>query len=184
MAYKLKTAPAEEPITTTEAKTHLRVDGSTDDTYIGTLIKTARRYAEAFLNQKLITQTWYCYLDKFPASGEIMIKNGPVQSLTAITYQDENDAEQTLSTDDYVVDTATDPARVEITTIPATYDKLNAIRIEYVAGYGAAADVPETIKHAMLLYMGSLYENRGDEGHRTIPAAVNQLLSQSRIMIF
>ena len=56
---KLITAPAEEPVSLTEAKTHLRVDTSADDTYIARLITSARAHVEeAILHRPLITQTW------------------------------------------------------------------------------------------------------------------------------
>ena len=42
MALKLITAPAAEPVSTSEAKSHLRVDTTADDTYIGTLMTVAR----------------------------------------------------------------------------------------------------------------------------------------------
>jgi len=192
VAYKLKTAPAAEPVSSTEAKAHLRVDHTDDDTLIGTLIITARRFCEEYLNQSLITQTWYNYLNDF-YDGAIyyvyrgpflMINKGPVQSITSIKYYDADDVEQTLSTDYYHTDLSSQPARIEVSETPETYDKLNAVTIEFVAGYGDAADVPEHIKHAMLLYIGHLYENRGDEGHRTPPRAFYDILNQNRIKTF
>ena len=101
MAFRIKTHPATEPITLTEAKAHLRVDDSYDDTYINTLITTARLYCERFLNQSLITQTWQLFLDSFPSNGLILLKHGPVISLTSIKYYDSDNTEQTLSSDDY-----------------------------------------------------------------------------------
>ena len=35
-----------------------------------------------------------------------------------------------------------------------------AVRIRYVAGWGAAASVPQSLKQAVLLLVGHLYENR------------------------
>jgi uncharacterized phiE125 gp8 family phage protein len=61
---------------------------------------------------------------------------------------------------------------------PATYPETNAVRIRFVAGYGAAADVPCEIKHAILLKVADLYEYRGgDEGmDRATNEAVESLL--------
>ena len=62
------TAPAVEPVSLAEAKAQMRVDTSYDDTIIGTLITTARRSVEIITGQKLITQTWKYYLDRFPGN--------------------------------------------------------------------------------------------------------------------
>ena len=50
--------PSSEPITTADAKTHLRVSGSDDDSYIDILIEIARRQLENDSRTAIITQTW------------------------------------------------------------------------------------------------------------------------------
>ena len=57
MALKIYSAPAIEPVTLSEAKLHLRVDGNDDDTLIQGLIQTARVDVETISLHKLITQT-------------------------------------------------------------------------------------------------------------------------------
>lgn len=59
--------PSAEPVSTTEAKAHLRVDITDDDTYIGALITAARQEAEAYLRRALVTQKWQMTLDQFPS---------------------------------------------------------------------------------------------------------------------
>lgn len=70
------------------------------------------------------------------------------------------------------------------TAWPATRWELEAVRIQYRAGYGPeATDVPAPIRHAVLLLIGHLYENREAEvvGTRAaaieLPTGVNALLS-------
>lgn len=82
MRLKLKTAPAKEPTTLDEAKSHLRVDGADDNALIGALITTARQLAERETKRAFITQTWRMYLDK--AEGEIEIPKPPLQSVESI----------------------------------------------------------------------------------------------------
>lgn len=64
--HNLLIEPAIEPITLSEAKTHLRVDFTDDDTLITTLIIVARQAVEEFLGRALITQTWQVFYDRFP----------------------------------------------------------------------------------------------------------------------
>ena len=166
MALKLITAPAAEPVSTSEAKAHLRVDTTADDTYIGTLITVARQNVESHLRRSLITQTWEVVLDAFPA-GVIRLPKPPLASVTSIKYTDDEGNESTYSSDNYVVDSDTEPGRVVLKsgqTWPAvTLAAANGVRVRYVAGYGAAgSNVPQAIRQAILLVIGSLYENRED----------------------
>lgn len=166
MALKLITAPAAEPVSTSEAKSHLRVDTTADDTYIGTLITVARQNVESHLRRALISQTWEVVLDAFPA-GVIRLPKPPLASVTSIKYTDDEGNESTYSSANYVVDTDTEPGRVVLKsgqTWPAvTLAAVNGVRVRYVAGYGAAgSNVPQAIRQAILLVIGSLYENRED----------------------
>ncbi len=54
---EVTSAPAVEPLTVAEAKAHLRVDHTSDDSYIESLIKAARVTCENFQNRAYITQT-------------------------------------------------------------------------------------------------------------------------------
>ena len=166
MALKLITAPAAEPVSTSEAKAHLRVDTTADDTYIGTLITVARQNVESHLRRSLINQTWEVVLDAFPA-GVIRLPKPPLASVTSIKYTDDEGNESTYSSANYVVDSDTEPGRVVLKsgqTWPAvTLAAANGVRVRYVAGYGAAgSNVPQAIRQAILLVIGSLYENRED----------------------
>jgi uncharacterized phiE125 gp8 family phage protein len=181
----LKTAPASEPITTAEAKKHLNVTTSDDDTYIDTLVTAARMHTENILRRALITQTWNLYLDAFKSPTEL--PKPPLVSVTSIKYIDTDGAEQTTATGVYTVDTDADPGQVYLSydqTWPdaRTIDK--AIDIEYVAGYGAAADVPTAIKHAILLLVGHLYEHRetvADFQIHDVPMGYDALLWPYRV---
>ncbi|WP_025917676.1 head-tail connector protein [Herminiimonas sp. CN] len=66
MPIKLNTTPAVEPVSLAEAKLHLRVDFTDDDTLITMLIGAARVAAENICRRAFITQKWDLYLDAFP----------------------------------------------------------------------------------------------------------------------
>jgi uncharacterized phiE125 gp8 family phage protein len=66
MGIRLTLAPAEEPVTVDEAKLHLRVTDSSEDTLITMLISAARIYAENVCRRVFVTQKWDLFLDAFP----------------------------------------------------------------------------------------------------------------------
>jgi uncharacterized phiE125 gp8 family phage protein len=183
------TEPGAEPIATADAKAHIRVDISDDDTYIGTLIKAARVAAEMITNRTLITTSLRLTYDRFPC--RIKLLYGPIQSVTHIKYYDTAGVQQTLSASNYQVDTESDPGRIVVAQTAAAWPslqsgKINAVEVEYVAGYGTAgANVPQDIIHAMMLMIGHWYENREQViiGTTTseLPFAAKLLLSMKSI---
>ncbi len=172
MAIRLITPPAVEPITLVEAKSHLRVDHSDDDILISAMISAARTYCEQWTARAFITQTWELVLDDFPIN-EILIPLPPLQSIDSIKYDDTGGVEQTVGTLDYSIDTVNQPGWVvPVTTGWPTnvWDGINSVRIRYVAGYDPgtnspidlAANVPASLKAAIFLYLGQLYDQRED----------------------
>jgi uncharacterized phiE125 gp8 family phage protein len=163
MSYQITSQPASEPITLSEAKDHLRVDFSDEDTYINTLITTARKYCEQYTNRAFITQTWRQNEDKW--TNPIKLKVNPVISLTSIKYYDTNEAQQTLtdSSANFQKDFNSDVAKIYeglTNAFPSLGCTINPIEIITVCGYGSASDVPDDIKHAIKIMVSFLYENR------------------------
>lgn len=157
----LVTGPDHEPIDLDEAKAHLNIDSTDDDVYISALITAAREWVENFTQRALITQTWYYYVDSFRR--EIVLPFPKLRSVTAITYVDTNGDTQTLSSTVYTADAYKEPGRIVLAygrSWPSTRSQINAVRIEYVAGYEDASDVPQSIKHAMMIMISHWYENR------------------------
>jgi uncharacterized phiE125 gp8 family phage protein len=66
MGLRLTSAPAEEPVTVDEAKLHLRISGTEEDTLITMLISAARAHAENVCRRAFVTQKWDLFLDAFP----------------------------------------------------------------------------------------------------------------------
>lgn len=172
MGYVVTSAPAAEPLSSTEAKAHLRVDHSDEDTLISSIIIAARVAIENYLDRKLVTQTIAEYYDSFPLTDAITLSFWPVQSITSITYTDTDGVSQTWDSSNYDVDLygqyGQGPARITPAyskSFPATRDEMNAVTVTYIAGYGAASAVPDLIKSAMRLLISEMYENRVDAGH-------------------
>jgi uncharacterized phiE125 gp8 family phage protein len=142
------------------------VSGTSKDTYIGTLISTARRQIERYLNRALINQSWKVYYNCW--KNELLIPFGSLSTVTSVKYYDTDGTLQTLTASTYYwVVTTEDPGRI-VRKYEATYPELqygrpDAIEIAFTAGYGAAASaVPDEIKHAMKLLIGNYFENRSD----------------------
>ena len=175
MSYNLTvtTAPATEPVTLTEAKAHVRVDGTADDTYLTTLITVARRMAEAHLNRALISQTLTAQFSRFPRWGaDLLLTRPPLISDTSVAYVDTDGTPQTdLSpATTYDVDITSEPGRIALTfggSWPTARDEHMPVTIVYVAGWASASAVPETIKQAILLAIGQWYCQREVTGQMT-----------------
>lgn len=161
--FNISSAPAVEPLSTSETKTFLKVDSSDEDTLIDTLIKASRQLIEREYDVALITQTLDFKFDDFPIiehcnpDGAIIPLVRPIQSVTYIKYNDTDGNEQTWSSSLYTVDA--DDQREQARIVPA-YDEeypetrieINAVTVRAVCGYGdAATDIPENIKLAMLM---------------------------------
>lgn len=164
--------PIAEPLTLAEAKRQVRrVEVNDDDAYLEhTLIPAVRERFEQATRRQGITATWDLRLDHgFPC--EIVLPLPPLQSVVSITYVDTAGVTQTLATSQYQVDVPRGPraARGRIRPAhgviwPVTRCQMNAVTVRFVAGYGNAdTAIPPRLKMAMLLDLGTLYENREDQ---------------------
>jgi hypothetical protein len=207
---EIVTAPTVDPVSMDEAKDHLRVDHDDEDDTIAAVIRAATRRAELHCNRSFITQTRRLYLDFFPPGGvrygrlaygertieqggsnsAIRLPHGPVQSVSSIQYYDTSGVQQTLSSSLYQLDAKSLYARVVPApdeSWPDTEDeRLNAVTVTYVAGYGTTAStVPDPIRQAVLLMVGDLYEHRASIGVGTVAYQLNLtaelLLSDYRV---
>lgn len=158
------TAPTTEPVSRTEAKDHVRETGTTQDALIDELIKAARILCENATSRSFITQTWRLTMDDFPRDGSpIRLDRPPLVSVESVKYIDSTGVEQTLASGEYVVDTSTLYGEIVLAygaTWPNVRAGRGAVTVNYTAGYGAAAAVPETIKAAIKLTLADLYEVR------------------------
>lgn len=161
------TASTTEPVSRTEAKLHLRADGSDEDNLIDRLIIAAREYCEPIARRAFMPQTLLMAFDGWPVSAErnyLELLRPPVQSVSHIKYYDSSGVLQTMSASDYVADLVASPARIYLAdgaSWPSEALRAGlAIEVTYVAGYADADAVPARYKQAMLLLVGHWYENR------------------------
>jgi uncharacterized phiE125 gp8 family phage protein len=163
MSYGLKTVTAatDTCVTLAEAKLHLKVENTTDDSLITILIKAAQDAVESFTNRVLMSTTFELQLDEFCM--EIKLPVAPVSSVSSVKYYDETNSEQTMAAGNYFYSVDQEPMEIEFITSQSVYTyRQNALNIQFVAGYANAAAVPNALKQAVLLLVGDMYENRLD----------------------
>ena len=207
--------PEFEPISLEQARLHLRVDaypGSPDshpdDDLIMRAIQAARERAEQITRRALVEQGirlsasgWYP--DRWPGSGArgIDLLKPPLISVDQVSYYDSENVLQTVSSSDYFVEDSHPVARLRWARdfdYPDLYDRADAVRIDYTAGYqslsspaliqaDAANAIPASIINAMLLLIGDMYEYREKTVVGTIVAvttAADNLLESYRVHNF
>lgn len=159
---ELITAPSVEPVTLEEAKAHLRVSNSYEDDLISALIVSAREFVEGYTGRALITQTRKVYMDRFYPV--ISLPYPKLQTVSSIKYIDENGTEQTVDSSIYREFSSDYTSQIilkDSEDYPDTESEPKVVNIEYICGYGDAADsVPQGIKQAMLLQIGGWFRHR------------------------
>lgn len=178
LTFERLTPPAVEPVSIELAKAHCRIDIPDDDLLVTGWITMAREHCEKICRRQFITATYALLMDGFPhqwhwgaaklterAEGtDILLPRPKLQSVQSITYKDTSGNQQTVDDGDYIVSAMDMPGRIALAhgkTWPDALHELNAVRINYTAGYGdAAEDVPSAIIQAMLLLCSHWNENR------------------------
>lgn len=184
MADKIITYPTFEPIIVADAAEYLRVDNvSADTALITALITTARQAVEQYCNRYIAEQTIETALTGF---SDVIKLSAPVQSVTSIKYLDVNGTEQTLNSNQYLIDYYSQPVQITPAynvTYPELYNVPNNVKVRFVAGY-TTGDSPDTtpmplpLRYGMLLIIGDLYANReaqSDKRYEINPTVQNLL---------
>ncbi|MGN6583714.1 MAG: head-tail connector protein [Rhizobiaceae bacterium] len=179
-------APAVEPVSLDEAKTHLRISHDSEDDLIAGLIRAARDEVEAQTGLALITQSWRLTRDCWPRGGRIALFRNPVSQILSVTTYDDSGAASVIDPSTYQVDTDARPARLLLGTSPGALRVMNGLEVDFTAGYGDTADaVPDRLKRAILLLVAHWYEFRADYGVAdqpvSIPADFERLVAGYRL---
>jgi hypothetical protein len=154
MTSYLIAGPGEEPVTLAEAKAFARIDGTEEDALVGALIAAARLHVESVTGRALVTQTWRLVLNC--VSGRLV--QLPVVPVSGLIEAPEGAALQGDSV-----------------LLAAPVD---ALTLDYTAGYGDAADVPADLRQAVLVLIAYWYEHR--DSVTTAPAGFERLVATYR----
>jgi uncharacterized phiE125 gp8 family phage protein len=172
-------APEAGPLSLADAKAHLRVDTADEDVGIAAMIDQAVGEIDGPRGSGLclITQTWLLSLDCF--EWRIRIPLGPNVEIVSVKYLDPDGAEITLAADQYQLAAGQDPAILSPAynvCWPQHLPVPGAVRIEFTAGFGAAADaVPADLVGALKLIVASLYEDRENGG---VPPSARHVINR------
>lgn len=188
MKSKVTTAPASEPVSLAELKLSLRITDTAQDSLLTQYISDARDMAERYTGRKFMEQTITSYTDAWrEAGGEwwsgwrqghvgyigqsqkaICFDWAPAISITSVVTIDSSNSETAYSSANYYLENFDNdkPSVLRFNdgaSLPADLRDENAWKIVWKAGYGTATtDVPASIRRAILMLAGHLYENRGD----------------------
>lgn len=180
------TASTGQVVSTDEAKDHLRIIHTEDDSKIDALIRVATEQVEVFTNRFLLTQTKKITYDSF--SEDLIIPFGPVSSISHLKYYDEDGALTTLNASNYQYDILDIP--ILISRAPETYywpntqsAKQSSVEITFVAGYGNASAVPDVFKLAIMMTVAELYWNRTSVTE-TISSSSIRLPSTAELLVY
>ena len=160
----LTSAPAELPVTLAEFKAHSRIDFDDDNTLLTSLLTAAVAHLDGYsgvLGRCLITQTWTQLYQTWDSE---MLLPFPGVSSVVVSYQDSDDAAQTVSSATYEL---LESSRRSVVRFKSTFtspalepDTYAPISIALTAGYGAAAAVPVPLKTAIVMLASHWYEHR------------------------
>ena len=186
MAIKVITPPA-AVLSLEQLRRHCKIDPPTSaneaDTDLSAALAAAHAYAQHYAGISIGSQTLELALDEFPTAG-ILLPQGPVTSITSVSYVDTAGATQTLSGSAYSLDDYSNPQWLLAaagTDWPATFDAANAVKVRYVAG---AASIDGAAAQALRLLSGLYFDNRNaaDKGQMfDVPFGVKALLDTVKV---
>ena len=154
--------PAVEPVTLSDMKAFLRVDGNAEDDLVAALIAAARITLERATRLAFITQTWRLRLSAWPRERAVTLPLAPILAIEAVRVGPVGAG--TLVSPDLYRLAEGDPARLLVDVAIASPAGLrDGIEIDLSLGFGdTPAAVPAPLRLALRRLVARWFENRGD----------------------
>lgn len=177
-SIKRTTDSSSELVSVAQAKEHLRVTHSDDDTYIETLITACRQSLEISTHRALgSSQTYQIGYKRFPTTyHRLVIPNPPIVSVSSLKYYDTNNTLQTVSSSDYTFENNGSGVAYLAMNDAYSYPTLSSERVDTViltcvCGYTA---LPKPLHQAMLLLIAHYYDTREPVAYGAVPIKVQR----------
>lgn len=150
MLSKRITAPTALAVSLADAKVALRLNDTGLDSIVDLWVRAVTEHAEHLTGRAIMQQTWQALCESFDDLGKI--PRLPLVSVSSVKYYDTANALQTLDPSNYSVYSTEHFATIRtFSEFPETFERADAVIVEYVAGYGTSdTATPAAIKAYIL----------------------------------
>jgi len=153
-----------EPVSRTDAKNWMRIDYTSDDTLIDSLISAARQHLEKLTGRSLVNKLITANIEltgSIPHVWVIDLPYSPLVCINSINIKEGiNDNEALTVNDDY-----------EVIGGKLWLYSAGIYNVVYQAGYGS---IPNDLKNDILTLVSWMYENRGKQMNADPKKSVSQ----------
>ena len=187
--FRLITDATSEPVSLADARAYARIDDTSDDATVTSLIANARRHIERITGLALLTQTWVAVFDRWPGayrsglagpwwdgvrdvplsmltgSDPVNLIKQPFQSVTQIQLRDAYGALSSVDPSIYYT-SVSDYRGLLMLKLGQVWPTIvlapaGAIEVTMKLGFGdVAANVPEDLTTAVKVFVKHFYDNR------------------------
>ena len=170
--------PEQEPLTLTDVKAYLRIDGDTEDALLASLISAAREYCESYQHRAYGEQTLRLTLPAIDAQASIELpRSKDLVEIKNISVNNNFGTKEIV--DDYTISYSSINANLSLMVAVLADDDLC---IDYIV----KGDCDQSTMMAMRLLVASWYENRlavDSKSYNEVPFAVTALLNPGRVLL-
>lgn len=180
MLDPIVTLSTDLPVTLAFAKAHSVIDFADDDDLVEAYIRAAASHLDGpsgILGRAMLPQTVaqsFCQV-----SERMVLPYGPASAVLSVEYYDEDNALQSLV--DWALLAQSGRSFVYFSgDIPATYDRPDAVTVNYSAGFQDVASIPYDLRLAIVQLASAWYETReavSEKGQNIVPFGVYDMIA-------